>query len=122
MKVSVPLWLRAWSRCRAHPEVDALRAQLFADVPAGCGGDGAGVGDDGSRLRALDHAVRAGQHIFRHLGVAHAEEDELRLFGHLFGRSAGNAFFLLRELLRFARGVRPQRHLMTARSRFRAIG
>ena len=90
-----------------------LARQLLADRAAGGRGDGAGVGDDGSRLRALDHAVRSDQHFFRHLRVADADEDELGLFGHLLGRIASDRFFLFRELLRFARGVRPHRHLMT---------
>ena len=47
------------------------------------------------------------------IGVADADEDEVGLFGHLLGRSAGDGFFFGSKLLRFARGVGPYSHLMT---------
>ena len=54
----------------------------------------------------------SGEHLLRHARVAHAGEDKVGLFGHLFRGCAGDRFFLRGELLRFARGVRPHRHLV----------
>ena len=59
--------------------------ELPANLTAGRGRNGAGIGDDSSRLGAFDDAVRAGQHLLRHLRVADAGENIIGLLGHLLG-------------------------------------